>query len=1380
MNNRLQFRHHSEIFDTRKAAIEYIINDIRRTDTGLAAEDESYGFSLLAEPTVLLYKNEEDPTFPHLILAIGSQTSSSKQYGENRFCFIDVDNADAEFEKYKEEVAALIKSITVLTENTNTLHLTAEKTDDGTILKGDVQLAESNMFDNVKRGNIIMATDAGLYTYVNIDFDKENNKISYQINGATDDFVIPNNYLVSGEYKVEDESLHFKLSESAEEVVVSLEALLDEWDVDKNPSTPIILKKETIGYGSDTRQGHSPSSHLEPWQDILSADVRLSDNDNNILVKSNEGKSLYVKGTADNIKYFKNGKEITVAQALDNCLEVSSDNENIIYKKEDGFAASVSIKYEKTENAIYFYKSNRKGEKEQTKLELNSTNLTNSYYDPKTERIVLQFITATGSLETRYIDLSSIMDLEWDVRNEGHSVKLYKTRQGSNSADILSADVKISDAENNILVEKDHTLYVKGTANNIKYGKTTVKESLDSLVEENKDTSKKLDELSTSVDKKLESISAADTSVVVDNSSKLNPTIKTNISKDADNLIKLNADGLNAYAKLSYDKSKNYLTFRTSAGEVGFQLNGVSIIDDMRYDHNLEKIVITYHTYDGETKTLEIDVKDLIAEWGVTSDTSGAIKLSQSQDSTGRHIVSATTIVNTSHGDNMLVNDHGSLYVSSKKVDSNTAAIEKLTDRVSTVETIADAATDKNNEQDRTLATLRTDLNDEIALQANHYDELSKGVADNKQAVADNKQAIKDNAKEIAVANDAIAKTNADLAQEIKDRDSKDAELAASIAKNASDIETEKDNRIDAITTVNTALQDTNAKLKAVSDTVDVLNGDASTVGSVREMVAHTKADLETAFETAITTEKTRATEVEADLQKEIDALSGGSKDYVDAQIEKLDTKVTTEIATAKSEAIKTAEEKAIEFDNQVRKHAEDLVTDETTRAEKAELDNANAIADLQTTDKEIKSDIATNAANIAANAVAIADANKDIQGLQTRISNAEGKIDTFNEKAQDALTKIAAEETRATAAETANATAIKAEETRATNAEDVLTTALNNEIQARKDADVLLDAAIKKATSEFNDSASITFTKVESTDKTSYTAAVKVATGENNIISNSNDGLHATVKLAYDSARNAIWLTKDNGDKLTSEIQLNAGSIIDGITYDKENKIIDISYTTAQGETRHANVPVSDLFNEWDVDNTAKGSGIELTKKTSATETSVDLLSAKILISPLEHNMAQLDTNGLFVDGSKVDEISGKTDCAQNEIDAIEDVLGVVGSCDTPIEYHKTAYQVLSAATSFTDADAKLESAILDTNKVFHDTVTSSAYIKVTDANDTKDIKAYVRVSNNADNAVELIETGNDADNANGIYLSGIWDCGAYDGGTEIDIDTYLTKFAN
>ena len=330
--NRLQLRHHTPIFETREAAIEYIYSQIRFADKGLAFDDKRYGFSLLGEPTVLLYKNvtEADPTGendPHLIFAIGSATNEGTQYNDNRFCIIDIDKTEKEIEDLWEELEKAIKSLSIFTRDTNTLKLYSEKTEDGTIISGDVVVATSQIFDDARKPNIILSTDDGLFTYVNMEYDKDNDLLIFTVNGETKQWLINNNYLVGGWYSKKDESLHLK-SKDDSEIVISLENLIDEWGVEGEASnTPIVLTREEVGYGDD-----SLHNHVEPWQDVLKADVRLADRRYNILKKTSDGRYLYVDGLANNITFFKDGEEMTVQEALANATKgVSNDSTNIIY-----------------------------------------------------------------------------------------------------------------------------------------------------------------------------------------------------------------------------------------------------------------------------------------------------------------------------------------------------------------------------------------------------------------------------------------------------------------------------------------------------------------------------------------------------------------------------------------------------------------------------------------------------------------------------------------------------------------------------------------------------------------------------------------------------------------------------------------------------------------------------------------------------------------------------------------------------------------------------------------------------------------------------------------------------------------------------------------
>ena len=501
--NRLQLRHHTPVFETREAAIEYIYSQIRFADEGLAFEDKSYGFSLLGEPTVLLYKNvtEADPTGendPHLIFAIGSATNEGTQYNDNRFCIIDIDKTEKEIEDLWEELEKAIKSLSIFTRDTNTLKLYSEKTEDGTIISGDVVVATSQIFDDARKPNIILSTDDGLFTYVNMEYDKDNDLLTFTVNGETKQWLINNNYLVGGWYSKKDESLHLK-SKDDSEIVISLENLIDEWGVEGEASnTPIVLTREEVGYGDD-----SLHNHVEPWQDVLKADVRLADRKYNILKKTSDGRYLYVDGLANNITFFKDGEEMTVQEALANATKgVSNDSTNIIYEKADGFYATAMLKYFNKENKLVFTTSNVTGGTTTEEIKLNSVEAFKKIvYDPVTETLIIMYVDGNGDIQECDVPIGQMMqDWEWDIVNDGHNVKLHKQRVvGGN--DKVSADAAIYDDPDNILVDKNHELFVKGTADNIRYGRDgNVSDELDKLNANDADINARLNETSGKVD----------------------------------------------------------------------------------------------------------------------------------------------------------------------------------------------------------------------------------------------------------------------------------------------------------------------------------------------------------------------------------------------------------------------------------------------------------------------------------------------------------------------------------------------------------------------------------------------------------------------------------------------------------------------------------------------------------------------------------------------------------------------------------------------------------------------------------------------------------------------------------------------------------------
>lgn len=507
MNNRLQFRHHNEVFATREAAIEYIQSQIRFAEEGLAADDKRLGYSLLAEPTVLLYENTEDATNPHVIITVGSVTNEGTQYSENKFCIIDIDKTEQEIADLEEAISGAVKSLTLITKDTDTLKLYAEKTEEGTYVSGDVKVAESYIFDDVRKNNNLMVTPEGLFLYVNLTYDENTEIFTFTVNNADGTLSetsvkLPNNYVTSGYYSVQDQSIHLRMRES-DEVVIDCKYLIAEWDVEGDEAkSPVILTREEVDFDVDD------NSRLKPWQDVLRADVRIKDESFdpmtgkpvydpeslNILRRTQDKKYLFVDGKASNIVYYMDGQKSNVKEALDKLgkIKLSGDYSNILQEKTDGFFASAKLNYISKENTLVFKVSNQ----EETRIKLNSFRLfENVYYDSTKEALIITYIDGNDELQIVEIPIGQMLT-EWEVYNEGHTVELAKSRSVEGK-DVLTADVKIFQGHNNILTETNHTMYVRGEADNIKYlptGTTTVKDVLDELKAEDVRIDSKLDE----------------------------------------------------------------------------------------------------------------------------------------------------------------------------------------------------------------------------------------------------------------------------------------------------------------------------------------------------------------------------------------------------------------------------------------------------------------------------------------------------------------------------------------------------------------------------------------------------------------------------------------------------------------------------------------------------------------------------------------------------------------------------------------------------------------------------------------------------------------------------------------------------------------------
>ena len=494
MLNKNQIRRCETVFPSNTEAIDYIIQNTT---------------SLYGEPLVVRYGDEDAP---NVILAIASKTNDHYIGGEpdkafNRYTIIDITNVEGDIEDLRKLIEAVERSLTIIPEESDTVAIQSDKTSGGTYLSADVKVADSMIFDGVVTPDIILTSENGIFTYVDLDFDPSTDTFTFQVNGDKKYFQYNNNYVVSGMYMTTDESVHLKMKKGPD-VVIDMKKLINEWTVEgSGSSTPIVLTRERV----------ESSGTPEVWQDVLKADVRIVDGEDNILERHNDGEALYVKGVASNIKY-KDDLEPdvkTVKDGLDEALAIarsktiSIDPNNIIYRKEDGIFALSKIDYDPTANTITYSSSTVDGGVEVKTLQLTGVELfTEVRYDADTEELVIKYKDNTGTEQTVRVPLGGLVE-EWEVDNHDKTVTLAKTRVVAGK-DKLSADVNIATGLSDNILTKYGTeyLYVKGTADNIKYSSNkNVLEKLNEIDATDADQTAKITSISSQTTANTASIS---------------------------------------------------------------------------------------------------------------------------------------------------------------------------------------------------------------------------------------------------------------------------------------------------------------------------------------------------------------------------------------------------------------------------------------------------------------------------------------------------------------------------------------------------------------------------------------------------------------------------------------------------------------------------------------------------------------------------------------------------------------------------------------------------------------------------------------------------------------------------------------------------------
>ena len=1391
MKDRLQFRHHDTIFNTREEAIYYITNDIRFSENGLANDDVKQRFSLYAEPTVLRYKNADDESNPHIILAIGSKSNQVEgaQYSDNKFCFIDIDKTEDEIEALGDKLNNAITSLAIITRDTNTLSLSVDKSESGETLSGNVKVPATDIINETVTNNTLKVTENGIFTYVNLDYDKDTDKLTCTVNENTKEWNVNNDYITGGTYSINDESLHLRMH-SGKDIKIPFEDLINEWDVEgENANSPIVLTREKVLYEDDKVVDHR---HGNRWQDTLKADVRIAKIPHNILNRTEDGKALYVEGTAGNIKFFKDGKEMTVADALIECAnkKLSTDNDNMIYERPDGFFAMSRLTYNEKENTLTFTTSNQSGGTTTENIELNSIKIIDdARYDRDTESLIFIYTTAKGEYKKLVVPVGSLID-EWDVNNDGHNVILNKERKSNVDKDILSADVRVSTSPNNILVENGNGLYVNGEAKNIKYGDNSsveheisaAKESIANEIERAQKAEQeasdaisnvvatigsgftsdahetvtfKVEHLKDSINSKVSSVGKIDSSVAVDVSDASNPRIGVKLSSDKrdekiPNLIELHENGLFAAVDLSYDESGNSLTFTTTNGTKTIKLAMNSFVDNIYYDASREVIVIEYTVNGKKMPNVEVPVRTLINEWTVSDNTDGAVKLKKTVNNSGasdnnKDILSAEVIIDKNHGDNMLINDNGALYVSSGIVKEVASKLDKEIER----------ATKKDD-----------DLENKIG-------EATLGFS-------------------------STTSVNVDA------NDKKNIKLSTKISNS--------NNNLITIDSVKEGLYVTaSVKYDNAANELQLLDAN-------QNVISHTKLGSGSIIE-SITYDKNGKNLIITYKNND------GDEFKVQVPVEDLFNEWTVD---------NKSEGSALELKKVVYENGTDLLSGKVLIAT-GETDNMIQI---------VGNGLYVSSSDIKQNTANIAEVTEKVNTLRTDF-DAEKARSTAKDDEQDRNIKaLSGKSASSDVAIDKNTQAINVINTdiAALKQKDIdLSSELSGETKAREDAEKVIKADIEANKLQFADSTSVSLLRDSTTHPNTVKASVKISNAANNLLSLSNDaeGLFANVSLSYNEATNTLSVIGSDGHSSISDVKLGVGSIVDSITYNSEKKALVIEYTDSNSTKHTIEVSVEDLFNEWEPDSNANNVAIELIKHNNGIKN--DVLTAKVRVSAEDDNIIKIKNNMLYASNApivknatditalsgdvktitaNVTTLSGDSKNNLNELRNLENAtLGLISPVgDVKYTPHEDAH-LISAATSMNSADVILDNELYKVGEnvtaisgkvttveaaLTSGALTPTANLHADGVDGNKKLQVDVRLSHGKGSTMtdeNLTITSTDSpefseenalrkvalDNVDvtstmsGLFLSTTWNCGEYDSDESLEsMDIFNRLFDN
>lgn len=259
---------------------------------------------------------------------------------------------------------------------------------------------------------------------------------------------------------------------------------LAQWSKDRTNNLQTEIDQTQIGVGLSGDGSYSPDKETYYLQDATSVMNALKILDG-LMHQAISGITIGVEN--------KDVVDLSVRKELEGYiisafLKLSNALGNDLIKKEDGLFINIESEYD---SGTLTLKVN--GNVVAQHILGFSALVDSAKYDPEQESINIVFKLLNGDKQTVVIPVGALIR-EWEVDNEypDRVVELYREEVIGEGADKLSADIRLSAKQHNILVKDGNTLLVEGTSDNITHNDQTLNQVIQGLQQEDSSTNQSL------------------------------------------------------------------------------------------------------------------------------------------------------------------------------------------------------------------------------------------------------------------------------------------------------------------------------------------------------------------------------------------------------------------------------------------------------------------------------------------------------------------------------------------------------------------------------------------------------------------------------------------------------------------------------------------------------------------------------------------------------------------------------------------------------------------------------------------------------------------------------------------------------------------------